>query len=409
VQRLERFWSAIETLAGPATVEAEWRHLLGSELDVVRGLLRPRPERATSFPRVAAGGYGVPYEVVRHGPGDCVGVCPETGDTLPLSDADLVVYELDRGRLAVRLADALHLRRHGGVLSWEGTTARLGGFSSPAGTSYRAVLTLPATSGDLHVLVATLLSSQQHPFLLLAPTRGYLDHVTDARIRQSQSLFCSLSEALALNPDGQFRLLEPLASLCPDPERVASPQRQASASGNEFRLEGDFWTLTFAGRTERLKDRAGMTHIAYLLSRPRREVHVMILLAVGAGRDLGRPSRGCPVLDERALEEYRERYDALCGERDEARDNNNPDGAERLQGEINALSEQLKGAIGLGGRTRRAGDDVDRARQSVSKAVTRMIEAITKKHEALGRHLDNAIRMGECFRYEPEVEMDWAV
>jgi hypothetical protein len=396
-------------LTGPAAVEAEWGQLLGAEREAVWPLLRPRAERATSFPRLRGGPAGVPYEVVRHGPGDCVGVCPETGQTIRLAEADLVVYELDRSLLAARVANALHLRRHGEAVIWEGTTARLGEFSSPAGTSYRVVLALPATSGDLHVLVATLLWSQQQPFLLLAPTRRCLDQVIDARVRQSQSLFYSLSEVLAVSPDGQFRLLEPLAGLCLDPGKAAPTQWQASAAGNEFRLEGDFWTLTFAGQTARLKDRAGMAHIAYLLSHPRREVHVMVLLAVGIGRDLGRPSRGCPVLDEQAREAYRERYDALRGQRDEARDNNDPVRAERVQGEINALSEQLNGALGLGGRPRRAGDDVDRSRQSVSKAVTRMIEAIAKKHEALGRHLDKAIRMGECFRYDPETDLDWAV
>ena len=35
-----------------------------------------------------------------------------------------------------------------------------------------------------------------------------------------------------------------------------------------FRREGEYWTIAFAGEVRRLRDRAGMRQLAYLLARP---------------------------------------------------------------------------------------------------------------------------------------------
>ena len=53
---------------------------------------------------------------------------------------------------------------------------------------------------------------------------------------------------------------------------------------NVFRREGDFWSLSFEGRTVRLKDLKGMHYLARLLVEPGRELHALNLVALeGAG------------------------------------------------------------------------------------------------------------------------------
>src|SRR2546430_55506 len=93
VSSLKRFWTATKLLPSRAAVAAEWQALLGGEYPLVKPLLRPRRERAASFPRLEG---GLPYEVIDHGGDDLVGVCPETGDTIVLTKSQLVVYELDQ-------------------------------------------------------------------------------------------------------------------------------------------------------------------------------------------------------------------------------------------------------------------------------------------------------------------------
>ena len=75
------------------------------------------------------------------------------------------------------------------------------------------------------------------------------------------------------------------------------------------------------------------------------------------------------VLDEPAKHAYRERIAELEAEIEQARRWNDLERTARAEGELDALTRELAGALGLGGRDRRAASDSERARASVSKAV----------------------------------------
>lgn len=97
-------WTALEALAVPAAVEAEWRALLGADFGHARPFLRATGRRAESYPRPDG---GEPYAVVEHGPGDTVGVDPDTGRSVPLSVGQVAVWGFDRPRLLAAVAAAL--------------------------------------------------------------------------------------------------------------------------------------------------------------------------------------------------------------------------------------------------------------------------------------------------------------
>jgi hypothetical protein len=111
-------------------------------------------------------------------------------------------------------------------------------------------------------------------------------------------------------------------------------------------------------------------------------------------------------MDDEAREKYGKRYRALVEDLAEAKENNDLGQAEKLESEMEALTNQLASATGLGGRSR-AQFDIEKVRKSVSMAVSRDIERISKSHESLGRHLDAAIDSGLTFRYTPERNQDW--
>src|SRR5215210_1671875 len=52
-----------------------------------------------------------------------------------------------------------------------------------------------------------------------------------------------------------------------------------TADVNVFRREGDYWSVAFEGRTVRVRDLKGMRYLSLLLSHPRREFHVLDLVA----------------------------------------------------------------------------------------------------------------------------------
>jgi hypothetical protein len=79
------------------------------------------------------------------------------------------------------------------------------------------------------------------------------------------------------------------------------------------------------------------------------------------------------------------------------------------QEELDALITQLTAAYGLGGRSRRIPDHVERARKAVSRRLRDAITRIAHAHPRLGRHLDASIRTGAFCSYQPERDTVWAI
>ncbi len=187
------------------------------------------------------------------------------------------------------------------------------------------------------------------------------------------------------------------------------PPADAPATGDThvFRRDGDFWTITYAGRTIRVKDLKGLHYVRTLLREPGREFHVADL----AGAGLGRHESGLtePNPDAKARAEYRKRVKDLREQLAEAEENNDVGRASRAREELDRLSEELIAAyspeIAAHGR--------NRLRENIRKAVAKNIRAavgrIGSAHEALSRHLANAIHTGTFCSYRPEKPTDWSV
>jgi hypothetical protein len=110
-----------------------------------------------------------------------------------------------------------------------------------------------------------------------------------------------------------------------------------------FRLEGEYWTIDFDGRTIRLRDTAGLRYLAALLRRPGEAVHASDLCAAG-----GEGSRG-----------------------------------------HRATTTPRRGTA-------------ERDRIAVTKAIKTALERIRGAHPTLGAHLDVTIRRGLQCRYLPD-------
>ena len=108
------------------------------------------------------------------------------------------------------------------------------------------------------------------------------------------------------------------------------------------------------------------------------------------------------MLDAPAKRAYRERIADLETEIEQARRWNDVERAARVEDELDALTRGLAGALGLGGRDRRAASDSERARTSVTKAVRRAVERLEAEIPELGRHLSLAVHTGTFCSYEPD-------
>lgn len=194
-----------------------------------------------------------------------------------------------------------------------------------------------------------------------------------------------------------------------------------------LRDDGEFWTVTYANETHRLRAMKGFRYIASLVRQERRPLFAVDLVANHSGRtdssrggscsrneglrvvsDLGNSGE---ALDARAAREYGQRLDDLRLELMELEDQREDattlndlgrqeavrDRIELLLDERDFIARQLAG-------NRSTASHRERARQIVTKNIKSALKKITAKLPALGHHLSTHIRTGGMCLYSPDVE-----
>jgi len=182
-----------------------------------------------------------------------------------------------------------------------------------------------------------------------------------------------------------------------------------------FYRRGDIWTIGPRGGQVQLRHAKGLSHVARLLGAPRVDFHALDLAAGPPGRGASSSEalatgmevqpRGAgdagPLLDRQAKLAYRARVSELQEEIDESEAFNDPERAARAREELAFVARELAGAVGLGGRDRKAGSDVERARVNVTRAIRTALKRIGEHDPGLGRGLDSAVRTGTFCVYDP--------
>lgn len=205
----------------------------------------------------------------------------------------------------------------------------------------------------------------------------------------------------------------------------ASPdavRRLAIDRTNVLRRDGEYWTVAFDGLVVTLRDSKGLRDIARLLESPQHEFHVLDLIAEADPNDRSvsqpesleaglRVQRAGdePVIDEAARAEYRRRLAELQREIDDADSEGNAAAMATAREEYDVLLEQLTSAYGLGGRSRRTPDHVERARKTVTRRIRDAMSRIDRAHPGLGRHLNASLHTGVFCSYQPERAVPWTV
>jgi tetratricopeptide (TPR) repeat protein len=183
-------------------------------------------------------------------------------------------------------------------------------------------------------------------------------------------------------------------------ERIeAAPS--ATTEAYVFRREGDYWSVVFEGLTVRVRDLKGMRYLAQLLVHPGREFHVLDLVAAETGQQTA-PGDAGEILDERAKSAYRRRLAEIEDDVEQARALGDAEREAQADAERDFLVRELAGAVGLGGRDRRAASASERARSGVTRALRQGIARIGEHHPELGEHLNRAVRTGTYCAYVPD-------
>jgi hypothetical protein len=211
----------------------------------------------------------------------------------------------------------------------------------------------------------------------------------------------TLNEALAIARAlglGFISRIEALLHAIPAGE-IAGESAVPPMESIEMSRETSGWLVRGLGLTCRIKETKGMDYLSRLLDEPGREVHVLDLVAGGNPVDVGDAGE---ILDAHAKAAYQARLDDLRAEIAEAEQWNDPARVERARSEASALEAELLGALGRGGRSRRAAQASERARVAVKRRLDDAVRRIGDAALPLGEHLERAVRTGLYCSYLPD-------
>ncbi|NES30824.1 AAA family ATPase [Micromonospora terminaliae] len=268
------------------------------------------------------------------------------------------------------------------------------GLPATAGADYAVGAPAPTGAGQ-----AGSVPTPATDLALAAPTTAGADHVdvvqATAGADQAEALLAPAGAARAAGSGvgsggraGESRPVEP-----------------------EFRRDGAVWRLAYAGVVTHLPDAKGLHDLRLLLGRPGVDVPAVELLDPAAGPELVAARRlgGDPVLDDEAKARYRQHLRRLDDEIDRAAVRDDGARLAALDAERAALLDQLRAAAGLAGRSRRLGDQAERARKAVTARIRDTLRRIDERHPALGAHLRESVTTGSTCRYLPEEPVPWCL
>ncbi|WP_433257738.1 hypothetical protein ACQPYK_21370 [Streptosporangium sp. CA-135522] len=187
----------------------------------------------------------------------------------------------------------------------------------------------------------------------------------------------------------------------PEVDRGGDVGKRASAM--VCRRRGRQWQIEMDGRTALVGHSVGMGHLAVLLANPGREILATDLAAGPALAGEGVPGDGAPaqpLLDDRAMNSYRQRLSQLQADIDECESMNEIERVATLRAEHDWLIDELAGATGLAGRLRTFTGSQERARIAVGKAIRRALDRITEADPIIGDELRATVETGVrcCYR-----------
>lgn len=197
------FCNCLERITGLAAVTALWRHELAGDWPWAKLLLRPTGHLADCYPKLeAVPASPAAYRVVWHDEDAdrYVASCPEGTGRIELCSAELVVYELDRHRLAKRIAEAMGWASDYSEVQGVPHATRVGARDALSEDETWVYLVLQAGGGELSDTLNRLTVRHDRPFVLLTPTRAHWP----ASVGHRRGRFMSIEETFVVGDDGEW-------------------------------------------------------------------------------------------------------------------------------------------------------------------------------------------------------------
>ncbi|MFN0027960.1 MAG: AAA family ATPase [Acidimicrobiales bacterium] len=158
---------------------------------------------------------------------------------------------------------------------------------------------------------------------------------------------------------------------------------------------GRSWLVSHGVTSVTVRHLVGLEYLAVLVANPGQEIRCATLTA---GVDVGSVSSQA-MLDPQARRQLEARSRAVLADIARARATDDEPGVIRLEDEVQAIAEQLRGGRGLNGRARAFIDPDERARTAVRKAIKRAFNELAEVHPQTAAYLSARVSTGSTCRF----------
>ena len=398
-------WEIIETTP-EAAAALSWRRWLGPAFDAVAAACLRETDRPAK--RIACGcGCDCNHRVRKRGTA-LVGVCDcgEGCEDMPLTEADVTVWELKLPLLGRAVAKALNCD----VNEMEFTMLRTWQVASAGDGPTPVVLTIQADKKSFRSVVGELVARLPKGFILLAPTKSLCNAASSELLAKVRAGFLDLESNFYLSVDGKLEASKDGKELFA--HLLAEISKRGGGDGRptiryNFRQAGSMCDIVFDGsEVFHLNNTDGAKYLDYLLHHPNKAI-----CAFDLEREI-KPEKA-KVREENSIQrtvdaqtkrEAREELVSLKAEFEEAEANDQTVKVKRLKSEI-AKVEAVAGNESL-----LDGDTGERARDNVRKAINKVIAKLRKGDKdakAFGVHIGRSVSLGYDVRYNQPENVSW--
>ncbi|MCE5314044.1 MAG: hypothetical protein ABFD49_07215 [Armatimonadota bacterium] len=203
----QSFWSACETLVGPAAVEYEWKRLAGEDFEAAKVFLQPMQNAATRCPCMRPCACGCNHRVIIHGENDIEAVCdctPLACESFHLTKSDIILYELNRAALCAAIIDALSLEPSDIDYPDAHEITQVGFYRPKSGAKFPVFLAIFTEPEDYRSAVSILAARNSDPFIVIVPTGNLLPPDVHETLSMKKADVFTLSDMLAVDDSGQM-------------------------------------------------------------------------------------------------------------------------------------------------------------------------------------------------------------
>ena len=152
-----------------------------------------------------------------------------------------------------------------------------------------------------------------------------------------------------------------------------------------------------------------MQYLVALLRNPHHAFSVLELTVSLGGANEGKESTDRGIFGPQTRATYKQRLQDLQTALEEAREFNDLHRVERIQEEIETVTQELMHLLGRGKNQERTASAAERARSSMTHAIKAALRKISEHHPTLGQHLTATIKTGAFCSYtpDPRIPVSW--